>query len=163
MPVTSKCGLLELACSMALYVLQVLGCFVLSHANQEGNEIYLSNFTATLQMSLVCNWIGHKGHSCREGNVGASASGLHMLCREVPIHDEGAYEFISTAQLTATQWMNQGGTHSLLQYLACQSCGRLIPGCGHAGQKTAIAPSCGASASERRPTPLSILFIKSLH
>ena len=48
-------------------------------------------------------------------------------------------------------------------YLVFQSSGRLIPGCGQAGQKMAIDPSEGDSSSCWCPRPLCILFLKSLH
>lgn len=48
-------------------------------------------------------------------------------------------------------------------YLSFQSCGRFIPGCGHAGQNIAIVPAFKGSLSSWCPSPLCILLLKSRH
>ena len=48
-------------------------------------------------------------------------------------------------------------------YLSFQSCGRFMPGCGHAGQNIAIDPAFKGSLSGWCPRPLCILLLKSRH
>ena len=54
----------------------------------------MCDFLSTQEMSLVGIWICHEGHSCRQGNIPFSRSMLHMLSREVAIHDECPNELI---------------------------------------------------------------------
>lgn len=65
-PVTSRCGRLELACSMALQVLHVLAC-IADHQMQGHIErrvfTYLNHLRSTLKVRLVQIWIRHKCHS----------------------------------------------------------------------------------------------------
>ena len=94
MPVTSRCGLLKLACSMALYVLHVLGYFKHQLWSVENEVTYLTVFLATEKMCIECIWIGHKCHPSWKWSIYICPSRSHVFCWEVAIHDECTDELI---------------------------------------------------------------------
>ena len=98
MPVTSRWCLLEFVCSIALYVLHVLGYshwqYLRSLHMKMGCLTYLDGFFSTPEMGLIWHWICHEGHACGKWNILLSSPALHMLYWEVTIHDEGSDEFI---------------------------------------------------------------------
>jgi hypothetical protein len=71
----------------------------------------------------------------------------HVLRREVAIHDECPNKFVPSKQWVVGQMSAaKSGGMTYGWYLVFQSSGRLTPGCGHAGQNTAIEPSGLASS-----------------
>src|ERR1700691_3788330 len=88
---------------------------------------------------------------------------LHMLCREVAIHDECSDKLVpARQQFVGHISIAQSGDITYGWYFVFQSFGRFTPGCGQAGKNTAIEPS-GMLSSGRCPSPCSILFLRSRH
>ena len=159
MPVTSRCGLLELACSMALYVLQVLGYSHISHeAFVMTQHTWLYSFPLS-RCVLKASGLAMKAIPA-ESRVSASPP-LHLMCsaEKFPsiMNVRMSWLLNWSQNHIADMWMN---TYDV--YLVFQSLGRLMPGWGHAGQNTAIDPSLGWSSS-LFARPLCILFCRSRH
>jgi hypothetical protein len=98
-----------------------------------------------------------------ESGVSASVV-LHFICSAEKLPS------IMKVRISWFLWNNyinqRGGNNAMATYdvyRSCQSTGRLIPGCGHAGQNIAMDPYLKGSFPCWCPSPLCILFCRSRH